>query len=157
MQSIMHDHSLENTEATLDFGRALAGHLKQGDIIALNGPLAAGKTTLTRGLLQGLGLPDTADVPSPSFTLMQHYEAPPLRIQLWHADLYRLENEAEVLGLGLEDIYDDAITVIEWPERMGRLLPATALEFSLKILPDGRRMLAYPHDLHRRMMGSISR
>ncbi len=145
---MMHERVLENTEATLDFGRVLATVLKVGDIIALSGALASGKTTLTRGLLQGLGLPQSSDVPSPSYTLMQYYDTPPLRLAVWHIDLYRLNTETDVLGLGLDDIYEDAVTVIEWPERMTALLPQGTFEFALDILPDGQRLLRYPDILH---------
>ncbi len=154
---MMHEHILQSTEATLDYGRALAGAVRQGDIIALSGNLAAGKTTLTRGLLHGLGLPEGCDVPSPSYTLMQYYEAPPLRLAVWHIDLYRLSNEADILGLGLDDIYDESVSVIEWPERMGFLLPKGAFEFSLDIISDDRRLLRYPDAFHALITDKVAR
>lgn len=156
MQLAIHDLILPTSAATVTFGKALADCVHTGDIIALSGPLAAGKTTLTRALLLGLGLSQTTDVPSPSYTLMQHYEAPPLRLPVWHIDLYRLDSELEVLGLGLEEIYDEGLTVIEWPERMGTLMPSTVLRLSLEILPDNTRCIHYPECIHGQLLDTLA-
>src|SRR5687768_16626488 len=102
-------------KAMLAFGRKLAGSLRPGDVVTLSGPLSAGKTTLVRGLLAKLGHP--CEVPSPSFALVQPYEAvdPPV----WHVDLYRIDHAADIDELGLEDIRDEEVLVIEWPEHAG--------------------------------------
>lgn len=104
----------------------LATVLRPDDVIALSGDLGAGKTTFARGILRGLGW--IGEVPSPTFTLVQTYDtAPPL----WHVDLYRLGSVDEAAALGLDDAWDGAVVVIEWPERMGARLPADALRLTL--------------------------
>jgi tRNA threonylcarbamoyladenosine biosynthesis protein TsaE len=111
---------VEDEEALQAFGAELARGLQAGDWIALSGELGAGKTTLARGILRGLG--HTADVPSPTFTLVQVYQPPELRLELWHADLYRIADPDEVEELGLADALAHAALLVEWPERLaGRL------------------------------------
>jgi len=109
------------TEAdTIALGANLAQHVKRGDIIALDGPLGSGKTVLARGFIRALCGENTV-VPSPTFTLVQIYDTP--KFPLWHCDLYRLEDEEDVLEIGLEEAFADAVTLIEWPDRLGRWLP----------------------------------
>jgi tRNA threonylcarbamoyladenosine biosynthesis protein TsaE len=105
---------------TAALGAGLAQHVKKGDIIALEGPLGSGKTVLARGFIQALCGKNTV-VPSPTFTLVQIYDTP--RFPLWHCDLYRLQDEDDVLEIGLEEAFADAVTLIEWPDRLGRWLP----------------------------------
>lgn len=106
------------------FAAALARQLRPGDVIALSGPLGAGKTTLARGVLNALG--HDGEVPSPTFTLVQAYDAPSLRLPVWHADLYRLAAAGEVEELGLDEILAAGVLLLEWPERLGdRLWPET--------------------------------
>ena len=104
----------------------LAMTLRPGDVIALTGDLGAGKTTFARGLLRGMGW--SGEVPSPSFTLVQTYPTDP---PLWHVDLYRLDSAEEADALGLDDAWDAAVVVIEWPERLGDRLPREALRLHL--------------------------
>lgn len=111
-------------------GAALAAVLRPGDVLALSGELGAGKTTLARGILRGLGL--EGEAPSPTFTLVQTYEPPETRLPVWHCDLYRLDDPEEAIELGLDDARDDAVLLIEWPERLGRFLPADALRLRLE-------------------------
>lgn len=132
-------YGLGDAAATEAFGARLAGALRPGDVVALSGDLGAGKTTLARGILRGLGF--RGEAPSPTFTLVQLYEPPELRLPVLHADLYRLQDPAEVLELGLEDWREDAAMLIEWPERGGRYLPQAA--FAIRIdggAADGRRL-----------------
>ena len=105
---------------TAALGVALAQHAKRGDIIALEGPLGSGKTVFARGFIQAL-CGDSTVVPSPTFTLVQIYDAP--EFPLWHCDLYRLEDEEDALEIGLEEAFADAVTLIEWADRLGRWLP----------------------------------
>lgn len=128
---------LKNEAATLAFGRTLAKALKPGDVITLSGPLSAGKTTLVRGLLDSLG--HEGEVPSPSFAIVQPYEA--LTPPVWHVDLYRIENPADLEELGLEDISGDGVLVIEWPEHAGSDAWPHALALSLEVGDEGVRAL----------------
>ena len=128
---------LATAESTESLGRALAAELRPGDVIALFGDLGAGKTTLTRGLLQGLGF--TGDVGSPTFPIVQTYEE--LRTPLWHVDLYRIERAEEAIELGLDEARADAALVIEWPERLGSALWQEALQLHLAVAPGGERSL----------------
>jgi tRNA threonylcarbamoyladenosine biosynthesis protein TsaE len=116
----------------------LAAALRPGDVVALSGELGAGKTTFARGVLRGLGW--TGEVPSPSFTLVQTYPTDP---PLWHVDLYRLDSAAEADALGLDDAWDSAVVVIEWPERLGDRLPADALRLRLDGAGDATRRLTW--------------
>ena len=97
------------------FGARIAGKMRSGDVIALSGPLGAGKATLARAILRAAG--HEGEVPSPTFTLIEMYDAldPPVA----HADFYRLEDPAEALELGLEDYREGAVLIAEWPERAG--------------------------------------
>lgn len=126
---------LVDENATLAFGARLGRVLRVGDVIALHGDLGAGKTTLTRGLVQevfGKG----EEVTSPTYTLVQVYEGEPFT--LWHFDLYRLEVPEGVLELGWEDTLS-GVAIIEWPERAGRFLPSGRLDVILENEGDGRR------------------
>lgn len=126
--------ALATESDTLALGAALAGPARRGHVIALSGPLGAGKTTLARGFIQARG--DTEEVVSPTFTLVQVYDAPD--VPIWHFDLYRLEKAEDAFELGLEEALAGAITLIEWPERLGPLLPAARLDVTLSAAAAGR-------------------
>jgi len=126
---------LPDERATERFGRALGVLLRAGDAIALFGTLGAGKTTLARGVLRGLGF--AGDVASPTFPIVQAYETEP---PLWHVDLYRIEHEGELDELGLDEALLDSALLVEWPERLPRLWP-DMLRLTLDIRPDGARAL----------------
>ncbi|KQM17294.1 tRNA threonylcarbamoyladenosine biosynthesis protein TsaE [Sphingomonas sp. Leaf24] len=98
-------------------GARLAAVLRPGDVVALSGPLGAGKTSIARGLLAALGL--EGEAPSPSFAIVQPYDPPEVRISVLHVDLYRIEDPEEALELGLDEARNDAALVVEWPERLG--------------------------------------
>ena len=106
---------LQGEAATEAFGRALAGALRPGDVVALRGDLGAGKTTLARGILRGLGF--EGDVASPTFPIVIPYEQ--LALPAWHVDLYRIEHPAEIDELALDEALADGVLLIEWPERLG--------------------------------------
>lgn len=108
----------------------IAPQLAPGICVCLWGDLGAGKSTLCRMIIQSLN-PEITDIPSPTFTLVQQYDTP--QGELWHCDLYRLNNPDEIQELGLEDALHDVITLIEWPEKMGYYLPANRLDIHLTI------------------------
>ncbi len=128
---------LKNEKATLSIGRKLAGIVRAGDVVTLSGPLSAGKTTLVRGALAALG--HAGEVPSPSFAIVQPYEE--LDLPVWHVDLYRVENASEIVELGLEDIREDGVLIIEWPEHADASMWPEALALSLEVDEDGSRAL----------------
>jgi tRNA threonylcarbamoyladenosine biosynthesis protein TsaE len=129
---------LRDEAATEAFGAALARILAAGDTIALYGALGAGKTTLARGLLRGLG--HEGDVASPTFPIVQAYDPPDTRIPVWHVDLYRIEHEAELDEIGLDEARGQGALLIEWPERLPALW-GDALRLTLAVEPDGARAL----------------
>ena len=129
--------NLDSEKAMLAFGGKLAASLRRGDVVTLSGPLSAGKTTMVRGLLRSLG--HQGEVPSPSFALVQPYEA--IEPPVWHVDLYRIENASDLDELGLEDIRQDGVLVIEWPEHAGPDAWPEALALSLEVEEDGSRAL----------------
>lgn len=130
---------LPDAEATARLGHQLAPLLHPGDVLLLEGPIGAGKTHFARALIQAR-LGHAEDVPSPTFTLVQTYEAAP---DIWHADLYRLTHPDEVVELGLQEAFETAICLIEWPDRLGDLVPATALHLRFDLTQGGaaRRVL----------------
>ena len=127
---------LADDAATARIGAALGRALTIGDTVLLAGGLGAGKTALARAAvaarLADVGRVD--DIPSPTFTLVQTYEAD---IPIWHADLYRLGGVDEVYELGLDDAFDSAATLVEWPDRLGPLTPRRALRVELDFGANG--------------------
>ncbi|MCL6697617.1 tRNA (adenosine(37)-N6)-threonylcarbamoyltransferase complex ATPase subunit type 1 TsaE [Sphingomonas sp. NSE70-1] len=128
---------MKDEAATIAFGRKLAKALRVGDVITLSGPLSAGKTTMVRGLLGALG--HDGEVPSPSFAIVQPYES--LKLPVWHVDLYRIDDPSDLAELGLEDIREDGVLIIEWPEHGGAAAWPEALGLSLNVEEDGSRAL----------------
>lgn len=127
---------ITSPEAMEQVGRELAQTLGAGDVLALIGPLGAGKTTLVRGLAAGLGI-DSERVSSPTFALSHTYRGGDL--PLIHMDLYRLANAAEAIAAGLEEQLHDpeALVVVEWPERAAELFPPNT--YWLRIAPEGEQ------------------
>ncbi|MEO0664951.1 MAG: tRNA (adenosine(37)-N6)-threonylcarbamoyltransferase complex ATPase subunit type 1 TsaE [Pseudomonadota bacterium] len=130
--------TLATPEDTARFARALGGNLAAGDCVLLEGGLGAGKTTFARALIQYL-LPSPEDVPSPTFTLVQTYETPDFEI--WHCDLYRLGNADELIELGLEEAFETAVTLIEWPDRLGDWQPSSAATLRFDVATDEARLV----------------
>lgn len=114
--------------ATRALGARLAGVLRRGDLIGLEGDLGAGKSELARAIIRARAAAEI-EVPSPTFTLVQAYDLPGLR--LTHVDLYRVGDPAEVVELGLDEALDQGALLVEWPERAGALLPADRLTVRL--------------------------
>jgi tRNA threonylcarbamoyladenosine biosynthesis protein TsaE len=129
--------ALHGPEATEAFGLRIAPLIRPGDVIALFGDLGAGKTTLARGILRGLG--HEGDVASPTFPIVLPYDE--LTVPLWHVDLYRVEDPSELPELALDEALDDGALLIEWPERLGDGLWPFALRISLARDGDGARAL----------------
>ncbi len=130
---------LESEQATLDLGERLAKLIMPGDKIALSGELGAGKTTLARGVLRGLGFEE--EVPSPTFAIVQQYDPPETRLSIAHADFYRIENASELQELGLDDILNEGALMAEWPDRIPGKFWDGALKLGLKIGANDIRQL----------------
>jgi len=139
---------LEDLAATERLGLFFATRLRAGDVLALRGALGAGKSALARAIIQNL-CPDETDIPSPTFTLVQTYEAMDGTV-IQHFDLYRLDAPEDAFALGIEDAFVESICLVEWPERLGAYLPSTAL--SVEILHDreteDRRFVCLSGDSH---------
>lgn len=108
---------LTDLPAMSAYGLRIAQKLRAGDVVALEGGLGAGKTTLARAILAALG--HAGEVPSPTFTIIETYESPPLRLAVVHADFYRLEDPAELAEIGLDDYREGAVLLAEWPDHAG--------------------------------------
>jgi tRNA threonylcarbamoyladenosine biosynthesis protein TsaE len=123
-----HSLDLPDEAATVALGETLAGLARPGDVICLHGTLGTGKSTLARAFVRALTDPDE-EVPSPTFTLVQTYET---EIgDIWHFDLYRLDKPADAFELGIEEAFAEGICLIEWPDRLGRLMPRGRLDVEL--------------------------
>src|SRR5467141_1279983 len=104
----------------------IASALKPGDMVTLSGDLGAGKTTFARAMIRHFAGDAALEVPSPTFTLMQTYDLP--RFRVVHADLYRLSGAAELAELGFDDLPEDAVVLMEWPDRAENVLPPDRLD-----------------------------
>lgn len=129
--------SLPDETATERLGAALAKRLRSRDVVALQGGLGAGKTTLARAILRAATGDPALVVPSPTFTLVEVYDTP--GGVFWHFDLYRLEEPEQVFELGWEEARADGIALVEWAERLGPLLPKERLTVRLAVEGEGRR------------------
>jgi tRNA threonylcarbamoyladenosine biosynthesis protein TsaE len=115
---------------TRRLGVLLGENLFRGAAICLSGDLGAGKTLLTRGIMEGLR-GDSSGVRSPSFTLINHYPGP---TEVFHVDLYRLSDQEEVGGLGLEELFEaSGVVVVEWAEKLGEMAPVESLKVQLQV------------------------
>lgn len=128
--------SAQETEA---LGSRIGALLGAGDIVALAGELGAGKTTLARGILRGLGF--DGEVASPTFPIVIAYEPPDVRLPLWHVDLYRIERPAEIEELALGELRGEGALVIEWPERLGARPWSDSLRLLLEAAGESERAL----------------
>ena len=135
MNEAMLERRLADERATVLLGQDIAAALRHGDVLALQGDLGAGKTTLARGLIRALAADPVLEVPSPTFTLVQGYEA---RIPVQHFDLYRLSSVDELYELGFEEAGRHGIAIVEWPEKAGGHLPAGSISIELSHEGEGR-------------------
>ena len=121
-------------DETVALGRRIAEELPKKGVVLLIGDLGAGKTTLAKGIVEGLGAAESDDVSSPTFTLIHEYGP------VYHIDLYRLDLASEVATLGLDELFDrDAVILIEWGERFPELMPPDRVEIRLRSLDDDAR------------------
>lgn len=121
---------------TIELGRRIAGELPRRAVVLLIGNLGAGKTTLAKGIVEGLGAAEPEEVASPTFTLIHEYGGG----RVYHIDLYRLDEEREVATLGLDELFErEAVVLIEWGERFPRLMPEDRIEIRLKAAEDDTR------------------
>ncbi len=133
------EHITKSEQQTVDTAATWAKTLKPGDIIFLRGNLGAGKSVFARSLVRALVDDQALEVPSPTFTLVQTYDAPSGPI--WHFDLYRLKKPEEIYELGWEDAIGEALMIIEWPERLGMLAPQHHIDIHIQSIenePDSR-------------------
>jgi tRNA threonylcarbamoyladenosine biosynthesis protein TsaE len=133
--SVFETHSAEET---IDLGRRIASQLPRRAVVLLIGNLGAGKTTLAKGIISGLGAAAPEEVSSPTFTLIHEYG------RVYHIDLYRLDRAEELATLGLEEIFDrDAIVLIEWGERFPQLMPKDRIEIRLRAGAGDTRVIEF--------------
>ncbi|MCQ2600376.1 MAG: tRNA (adenosine(37)-N6)-threonylcarbamoyltransferase complex ATPase subunit type 1 TsaE [Treponema sp.] len=122
-----------NAEETIELGRKIGSMLHKGDILAMQGTLAAGKTTITKGIAESLGVTDV--ITSPTFCLISEYEG---KMPLYHLDVYRLEGSEDFINLGTDDmLYGDGVSVIEWSEKIMDELPKDVITIKLEPECDG--------------------
>ena len=135
MKPVHPPRSLPDPAATDRFAQAMAGVVGAGDVLLLEGQIGAGKTHFARALIRALGVVE--DIPSPTFTLVQTYDA---AFEIWHADLYRLTHPDEAVELGLTEAFETALCLVEWPEKLGADRPKQALTLRFLLLGDGRQV-----------------
>ena len=137
----------KSARETIELGKRIGRLLRAGDVVALTGKLGSGKTTLTQGMARGLVVKKRNYVTSPSFTLVKEYKG---RLPIYHIDLYRIDNLKEVYDLGYEEyFYGEGITIIEWAEKIRRLLPEEVLIITLETVDEnGRRIEFVPKGKH---------
>ena len=143
---------LPDARATRAFGRALGARLISGDVVALQGPLGAGKTALARAAIEAST--GVSDAPSPTFAIVETYEAH--AFTLYHFDLYRLESIADAVEAGLEEALEGGVCLIEWPERAAALLPPDGLLVGLSIEGEARHAFCRASENWRARLEEIS-
>lgn len=153
MAETLFQHTLRDEDATARLAQRIAPHLTTGDVLLLEGPIGAGKSAFARAVIRArLGRQE--EVPSPTFTLVQTYEDQ--AGDIWHCDLYRLTHPDEAFELGLEEAFETAICLIEWPDRLGSDLPANALMLTFATHADHHSVLATGPSSWRAKLGSIN-
>lgn len=126
-----------SAEETVELGKKIGSFLKKGDIIAMQGTLGAGKTTITKGIAKALGINET--ITSPTFCLISEYEG---KMPLYHMDVYRLDGAEDFANLGTEDmLYGEGVSIIEWSEKIMEELPHKTIILKLEPHDDGARTI----------------
>lgn len=137
----------KSTEETIQLGKKIGAFLLPNDVIALVGPLGAGKTTLIQGIAEGMGVNDY--VTSPTFIIINEYQG---RMPFYHIDLYRLEDLSEIEDLGIEEYFDrGGVCVIEWAEKLKELTPQRAERIELSVVSENERKICVSSGLAARL------
>ena len=135
----MRSFESNSEDETIELGRKIASELPKKAIVLLIGNLGAGKTTLAKGILSGLGAAQPEEVNSPTFTLIHEYD----HGRVYHIDLYRLDTPQQIATLGLDEILDrEAVVLVEWGERFPQLFPADRIEIRLRALSERNREIS---------------
>ena len=135
----MNVYETHSEEETIELGRRIAAGLPRRAVVLLTGNLGAGKTTIAKGIVSGLGAAAPEEVTSPTFTLIHEYGGG----RVYHVDLYRLDRPEQVATLGLEEIFErDAVVLVEWGERFPSLMPPGRIDIRLRALENDRREIA---------------
>jgi len=130
-----------NEDCSLTLGARIGEQVEPGDVLALWGELGSGKTLFARGIARGMGVAHQVPITSPTFTIINEYQG---RLRLYHLDLYRLTTPDELETLPWrETIFGDGVAVIEWPDRMGSLLPDKRLDIKFEFLDEDRRTITF--------------
>jgi tRNA threonylcarbamoyladenosine biosynthesis protein TsaE len=129
---IAEEYITHSADETIDLGRELASKLKDARMVILRGDLGAGKTTLVKGIAEGLQAASQEDVTSPTFTLVHEFHGP--KVNLYHVDLYRIETERELATLGLDELFaeDGNLVLLEWGEKFPRLVNDCDIEIAIE-------------------------
>lgn len=129
---------------TINIGKRLGNILSAGDVVALIGNLGCGKTWFTKGIALGLDVDSSEVITSPSFAIVNEYKG---RCQLYHMDLYRLENISDILSIGLEEYFhDESVVVVEWADRCPEIIPRKRIEVNFEILEGDSRSISIEAD-----------
>jgi len=137
------EYITHSAEETMSIGRELAPKLRELRMVILRGDLGAGKTTLVKGIAEGLEAASQDDVTSPTFTLVHEYRGP--EVTLYHVDLYRIETERELATLGLDELFAEEgnLVLLEWGEKFPRLVAECDAEIDIQRLHDCERKLTF--------------
>lgn len=131
------EFTTKTPEETIELGKKIGSNLKPGDIIAMTGTLAAGKTTITKGIAQALGVEDC--ITSPTFCLISEYNG---RMPLYHMDVYRLDGAEDFVNLGVDDmLYGDGVCIVEWSEKVKSELPSKTIWMTITPHENGERLI----------------
>jgi tRNA threonylcarbamoyladenosine biosynthesis protein TsaE len=145
MMNVVGPITLPNETATIRLAACIGRQTGAGDCLLLSGSIGAGKSTFARALIKSR-LGQNVDVPSPTFTLVQTYEDPAGGPDIWHCDLYRLSHAEDLVELGLDDAFEDALCLIEWPDRLGSLAPENAIHLHFAATPEGHTVTLHAND-----------
>jgi tRNA threonylcarbamoyladenosine biosynthesis protein TsaE len=135
-----HQYITRSSEETIELGRRLAGELAPPKVVLLRGNLGAGKTTLVKGIAEGMGAAEAEDVSSPTFTLIHEYRGP--EVNIFHVDLYRIDTQRELETLGLEDMYGGKnLLLLEWGEKFAQFERERDVEIAIEIAGEEERRM----------------